>query len=108
MATRHRSRSAVPDLIEGLAPINTNYVGDYEATGGTLGVLTDGTTGVGKNAATSSSNAAFDLGSSSWYAEYKLPTTTLGYTLSSVVVTTGHADNRVDQGYDILCEHRWH
>ena len=106
-SSAYDNASSIPvsstDLIEGLLPISTNYVGNHEAAGGTLSVLTDGTTGVGSNDTTSSSNAAFDLGSY-WYAEYELPTlnATLGYTLSSVVVTTGHQDNRVDQDYDIL------
>ena len=107
-SSAYDNASSIPvsstDLIEGLSPISTNYVGDYEATNGTLSVMTDGTTGVGTSAGTNNTDAAFDLGTSNWYAEYQLPTlnASLGYTLSSVVVTTGHQDGRVDQNYDIL------
>ena len=90
------------DLLEGLTPISTNYVGTYEANGGNLGVLTDGSTGVGNNAASGPTNAAFDFGNGNWYAEYQLPSTTGGFTINSIVVTTGHQDNRVNQDYDIL------
>jgi hypothetical protein len=96
------------DLIFGQLPVYTNYVGNYNASGGTLAVLTDGQTAsspsnfgnaaINPNEGSNSSNCAFDLGTD-WYAEYNLGAPTA---IGSIIVTTGHGDNRVNQSYDIL------
>ena len=86
------------DLINGLAASSTNYVGGNEASGGSVNVLTDGSTGTGTSDPTSASNAAFDI-NTNWYAVWTLPTTA---NVGSIIVTTGHKDSRVNQRYDIL------
>jgi hypothetical protein len=116
----YTNASSIPvsstDLIEGLAPTAadlvpigastgpaTDYVGSDEATGGTTAPMTDGTTGVGNDDPTSATNSLFDFNINGnlaiWYIVYTLPSPT---TLSNIVVTTGHADDRRSQFFDIL------
>jgi hypothetical protein len=106
--------STTNDLLVGLSPLATNYVGNNEAAGGNLGVLTDGQTAsnpsnkgnasLNASEPTSAANAAFDLGAGAlpWYAVWQLPSSARGYTITSGVVTTGHQDSRCNQEYDLL------
>jgi hypothetical protein len=96
------------DLLLGLSATNTNYVGNNEASGGTTAPFTDGKTATDGNSdlsqSTNNQNALFDLGAGPqpWYVEYTLPTQAGGYDLTAVTLISGHADNRVNQVYDIL------
>ena len=87
----------------------TNYVGTYEATGGSVNVLVDnqtasnpsnaGNAGLNPDERTSSTNAAFDLngGPQPWYAAFTLPSSPNGngYDITSAQVISGHQDGRV-------------
>lgn len=105
----YANASSIPvsstDLINGLAPTADNYSGCCEAFGGTTAPMTDGSTGIGTSDPSSTSNALFDLsgqagsGSQPWYLVYDLGSVK---SIGSVVVTTGHQDDRVNQHYDIL------
>lgn len=100
------------DLINGLAPIATNYVGTWEAEGGTTAPMTDGRTSVdplNPSEPTSAANALFDWNvdqdfkatEQPWYVRYELPGG-VAYDLTSIVVTSGHQDSRSGQYYNIL------
>jgi hypothetical protein len=92
------------DLIFGALPTDTNYNGNSEASGGSAVPFTDGTTSVdvtNTSEPTSAQNALLQIGNS-WHTTYSLGTNASGYDLSSIVVTTGHQDLRVNQTYDIL------
>lgn len=99
----YTNASAIPvsasDLINGLAATSTDYVGKNEAAGGSVNVLTDGSTGTGTSDTTSPTNSAFDIATGGWYAVWTL---TSPASIGGVAVTTGHKDTRVNQRYDIL------
>ncbi len=107
----YTNASSIPvsgaDLINGLAPIATNYVACCEAAGGTTAPMTDGQTAVtpgNLSEPTSAANSLFDLqGPQPWHLVYQLPTGQgAGWDLSKIVTTTGHQDSRVNQSFDIL------
>ena len=91
------------DLINGLLPISTNYVGTLEAQGGTTAPFTDGRTSTDGSPSQMSNNqnCLFDLGQD-WYVTYQLPARAGGWDLGSIVTTSGHQDSRVNQFYDVL------
>ena len=90
------------DLIEGLLPIHSNYSGCCEDGGSTdTSPFTDGKTAVNPlnlSETTGPGNSLFEL-PSGFTITYRLPNLTA---LTSIVVTTGHQDGRVNQNYDIL------
>ncbi len=104
------------DIAVGSSIFSTNYVGNNEAAGGSVGVLVDNQTAVNPSNAgnaslnpnqnTMATNAAFDLGAGpqAWYGAFQLPASPsgLGWDITSAEVISGHQDNRVNQAYDLL------
>ena len=103
--TNYNNASAIPvsstDLINGLLPVATNYVGSNEAAGGTAAPFTNGNTGTGTSDPTNNTNSLFQVGNE-WVVTYQLPMSPGGYNLTSIVVTTGQQDARVNQQYDLF------
>jgi hypothetical protein len=104
------------DIAVGSSVFSTNYIGNNEAAGGTVGVLVDnrtafnpsnaGNASLNADEATAAGNAAFDLGAGPqpWYAAFQLPASSngRGFDITSTEVISGHGDSRVNQTYDLL------
>ena len=109
-------RPGAGDFAVGSSVLSTNYIGNNEAAGGSIGVLVDnqtaaspsnaGNAALNSDEGTTKFNAAFDLGAGPqpWYVAFQLPASSSGkgYDITSTEVISGHPDTRVNQAYDLL------